>query len=146
MSDRRLRTNTFCHAVGKGYSVFGATLNSGNSLNWLCNKVLGEENQFEKYTKMAEEIEAGSEGVVYLPYLSGERTPVMDSKAKGVYFGLKLQHDRRHLIRATMEGIIYSLKDCLLILQELGIDSDQVIASGGGASSELFLQFASRYF
>ena len=146
VSDRRLRTNTFCHAVGKGYSVFGATLNSGNSLNWLCNKVLGEENQFEKYTKMAEEIEAGSEGVVYLPYLSGERTPVMDSKAKGVYFGLKLQHDRRHLIRATMEGIIYSLKDCLLILQELGIDSDQVIASGGGASSELFLQLQADIF
>ena len=146
VSDRRLRTNTFCHAVGKGYSVFGATLNSGNSLNWLCNKVLGEENQFEKYTKMAEEIEAGSEGVVYLPYLSGERTPVMDSKAKGVYFGLKLQHDSRHLIRATMEGIIYSLKDCLLILQELGIDSDQVIASGGGASSELFLQLQADIF
>ena len=95
---------------------------------------------------MAEEIEAGSEGVVYLPYLSGERTPVMDSKAKGVYFGLKLQHDRRHLIRATMEGIIYSLKDCLLILQELGIDSDQVIASGGGASSELFLQLQADIF
>lgn len=147
VSDEKMRTNTFCHAVGKGYSVFGATLNCGNSLNWLCDKILEMKNgKFEQCTQLAEEITPGSEGIIYLPYLTGERTPVMDNEAKGVYFGLKLQHDKRHLIRATMEGIIYSLKDCLLVLQQLGIDSDQIIASGGGAGSELFLQLQADIF
>lgn len=147
VSDDKMRTSTFCHAAGRGYSVFGATLNCGNSLNWLCDKILGMgTGRFGQCTRLAEEIMPGSEGILYLPYLTGERTPIMNNEAKGVYFGLKLQHDKRHLIRATMEGIIYSLKDCLLVLQQLGIDSDQIIASGGGAGSELFLQLQADIF
>jgi xylulokinase len=147
IADEKMRTNTFCHAVLGGYSVFGATLNSGNSLNWLCDKILGMDNEkFAECTRLAGEISAGSEGIIYLPYLTGERTPVMNNRAKGIYFGLKLQHDKRHLIRATMEGIIYSLKDCLSILQQLGINSNQIIASGGGAGSELFLQLQADIF
>ena len=80
----------FAMLLEKVITVFGATLNSGNSLNWLCNKVLGEENQFEKYTKMAEEIEAGSEGVVYLP-VSFRRTDTCDGfKGKGGLFWIKV--------------------------------------------------------
>lgn len=147
ISDSKMRINTFCHAVGKGYSVFGATLNCGNSLNWLCSKVLNlGANPFERCSELASEIPPGSEGVIYLPYLSGERTPIMDNNAKGVYFGLKLQHDKRHVIRATMEGIIYSLKDCLVTLQDNGIDSKQIIASGGGAVSDVFLQLQADVF
>lgn len=147
IADSRMRTNTFCHAVGGGYSVFGATLNSGGSLNWLTGKVLSlGDNGFGECNELAAQIFPGSDGLIYLPYLSGERTPILNPNAKGVYFGLQLRHDRRHFIRATMEGIIYGLKDCLMVLQHLGMDSDEIIASGGGAGSELFLQLQADIF
>ena len=145
--DPMLRTNTFCHAVNKGYSVFGATLNCGNSLKWVCQNVLdmGAGN-FDECNSLAGSAPAGSDGLIYLPYLSGERTPLMNANAKGILFGLKLEHDRRHVTRAVMEGMIYSLKDCLCLLQEMGIDGDEIIASGGGAYSDLMLQMQADIF
>ncbi len=145
--DEMLRTNTFCHAIGKGYSVFGATLNCGNSLKWMCKNMMDmSTSNFDMCNYLASEVSAGSEGLIYLPYLSGERTPVMDSNAKGVLFGIKLEHNKNHIIRAFMEGMIYSLKDCLCILQEMGIDSEEIIASGGGAHSDLMLQLQADIF
>ena len=138
--DREMQTNTFCHAVNKGYSVFGATLNCGSALKWLCKSMYKfDERCYEIAEKLAEESPAGSKGIIYLPYLSGERSPIMNSEAKGVFFGLKLEHDKRHILRAGMEGIIYSLKDCLLTLQQMGIDSKEIIASGGGVANDLML-------
>lgn len=137
--DKKLRTNTFCHAVNRGYTIYGATLCSGMSLNWVKDKVLHVKD-YDAVNLAAGSVKAGSEGLLYLPYLSGERTPHMNPNAKGTFFGLTLGHGQEHFLRAVMEGTIYGLKECLEILQELGIDAPTMIASGGGAMSEVWLQ------
>jgi len=146
--DKELRTHTFCNAINQGYSIFGATLSCGNSLNWLCNSILNASGiDFEECNKLAAEVPEGSDGIIYLPYLTGERTPIMNADAKGMLFGLTLKHDKRFIIRAVMEGIIYSLKDCLCLMEGLGLlTGDEMIASGGGASSELLLQMQADIF
>lgn len=143
--DTKLRTHTFCHAIPGAYTIFGATLTSGMSQKWLKNNIL-KASGYPELTEMAAEIPPGSGGLIFLPYLSGERTPYMNPSAKGVFFGLTLDMDRRHLSRAVMEGVIYSLKDCLTICQDMGIDADTVIASGGGARSPLWLQMQADIF
>jgi xylulokinase len=108
-------------------------------MNWLANKVLyiGDYNEI---SRMAGEIKAGSEGLIYLPYLSGERSPHMNPDLKGLFYGLALGHDARHFVRAVMEGVVFSLKDSLGLLEEMGIGGDKIIASGGGALDDVWLQ------
>lgn len=137
--DKQLRTHTFCHALPNAFTVFGAMLSGGMSLNWLVEKIL-HQSDYKALDKGAAEIPAGSNGLIFLPYLSGERTPHMDIHAKGMFFGMTLGMDDRHFARSTMEGVVYSLKDSLLILQEMGVKSNKIIASGGGAKSPLWLQ------
>lgn len=137
--DKKLRTNTFCHAVRGAYTIMGATLCGGMSLNWAKNKLFSM-GSYDTVSQEAKKVSAGSQGLLYLPYLSGERTPHMDPEAKGMFFGLTLSHERAHFLRAVMEGVTYSLKDCLEVLKELGVDAPVIIASGGGASSGLWLQ------
>lgn len=143
--DRMLRTHTFCHALDKAYTIYGATLCSGMSLNWLKNKILAVED-FDRMSAMAQEIEPGCGGLIFLPYLSGERTPHMNPNARGMFFGLSLCQDRRHMTRAVMEGVTFSLRDSLTIFDELGIRCDTVIASGGGAHSDVWLQIQADIF
>lgn len=137
--DKKLRTNTFCHAVKHAYAIFGATLCSGMSLTWIRKNLLHMED-YNEVNLAAEKAASGSDGLIYLPYLSGERTPHMNPGAKGMFFGMTLAHDRRHFLRAVMEGVVFSLKDCLKVLQEQGVDAQIVIASGGGAASDVWLQ------
>ncbi|MEG2383523.1 MAG: xylulokinase [Oscillospiraceae bacterium] len=143
--DKALRTHTFCNAFDKAYTIFGATLCGGMSLNWLKNKVLGIDG-FDEMSKMAGEIPPGSGGIVFLPYLSGERTPHMNPNAKGLFYGLGLSHDKRYLSRAVMEGVTFSLKDSLTIFDEMGIEYKNIIASGGGARSNEWLQIQADVF
>lgn len=143
--DPVLRTNTFCHAIPGGYTIFGATLCAGMSLNWAKNKVFHLED-YRQVNREAEAVPPGAEGLIYLPYLSGERTPHMDPDAKGMFFGLTLAHERGHFLRAVMEGVAYSLRECLDLLRELGVDAETVIASGGGASSPLWCQIQADVF
>lgn len=143
--DPGLRTHTFCHSIDHAYTVYGAALCSGMSLNWLKNKILHIKD-FKLMSNMAGEIDSGSEGLIYLPYLSGERTPYMNPKARGMFFGLQLRHDNRHMIRSVMEGVAFSLKDSLEIFDEIGIKGDRIIASGGGASSDVWLQIQADIF
>ncbi|GHT78009.1 xylulokinase [Spirochaetia bacterium] len=143
--DEKLRTHTFCHAVNKAYTVFGATLCSGMSMHWLKNKILRTES-YRDMDQAAAGVAPGSRGLIYLPYLSGERTPHMNARAKGTFFGLQLDQDYRFLIRAVMEGVTYSLKDCLTILENMGIKADRIIASGGGSKSPLWLQIQADIF
>jgi len=93
-----------------------------------------------------EKIRAGSEGIIFLPYLLGERSPYMNPQAKGVFFGLSLKHHRAHLIRAIMEGVVFALRDCLEVFEELGIKIEQIIASGGGAKSRVWRQIQADVF
>lgn len=143
--DKKLRTHTFCHSIDYGYTIYGATLCSGMSLKWLKDKILRIDD-FDQLSQMAGEIAPGSEGLIYLPYLTGERTPHMDPCAKGMFAGLTLGHDRRHIVRAVMEGVTMSLRDSLTIFRELGIKCDTMIASGGGAKSHEWLQMQADIF
>ncbi len=143
--DKKLRIHTFCNALGKSYSVFGAILGGGMSMHWLRDNVLKAKG-YSEMTQTAAKTGAGSEGLFFLPYLGGERTPHMNPDAEGMFFGLKLRHDERHLIRAVMEGVVYAMKDSLSILDEVGIKTDRIIASGGGARSELWLQMQADIF
>lgn len=147
VSDTIFRTNTFCHAVNKGYSVFGATLNCGSAFKWICKNMYEmDQDCYTKCSELASKAPAGSKGIIYLPYLSGERTPVMNAEAKGVFFGLKLEHSKNDILRSALEGIIFSLKDCLVTLQQMNIDSEEIIASGGGASNGFMLQMQADIF
>lgn len=143
--DRKLRTNTFCHAIKNAYTIFGATLCSGMSMNWAKNKIFQIED-YETVNRMAASVAPGSDGLIYLPYLSGERTPHMDPDAKGMFFGLMLGHERSHFLRAVMEGVTYSLKECMEIIEEQGVASEEIIASGGGAASPQWLQIQADIF
>lgn len=143
--DQQLRTNTFCHAIRDSYTIFGAALCSGMSLNWVKNKVMHIDN-YATVNTMAASVKPGSDGLLYLPYLSGERTPHMNPNAKGVFFGMTLEHEQGHFLRSVMEGVTYSLKDSLEIIHELGVDDSSIVASGGGALSEQWLQIQADIF
>lgn len=137
--DPQFRTNTFCHVKDNLWLLMGAHLSGGVALKWLMNQML-EMKSYDDMTALAQSVPAGSEGLVFLPYLSGERTPYNDPDAKGIYFGMTLRHTKAHMIRSTMEGIIFGLRTSLEIFKNLGVEYHKIIASGGGARSSLFLQ------
>lgn len=143
--DKDFRTNTFCHVDGRRWLLMGANLSGGVSLKWLKNNVLAMES-YEAMTDLAEQSLPGSDGLFFLPYLSGERTPWNDPNARGIYFGLGLKHERADMIRAAMEGIIYAQKCSLEIFREMGLSFERVIASGGGANSRVFRQIIADQF
>lgn len=89
---------------------------------------------------MAGEVPAGSQGLIFLPYLTGERTPHMDTHARGMFFGLHLAHTGKHMARSVMEGVTFALRDCMEILEQTGNRCGRIISSGGGASSPVWLQ------
>jgi len=138
--DRKLRLHTFCHAVPGLWHWEAATLSAGLSLRWLRDKVLAGRYSYQEMADAAETIEAGAEGLLYLPYLAGERTPHMDPAAKGVFCGLTLRHTWKHMTRAVMEGVVFSLRDGLELMQAMGLKVEKIVASGGGAKHPLWLQ------
>ena len=137
--DPSFRTQTFCHGANGGYTIYGAVLNAGMSLKWLKDNILKVE-EFDMLNKMAGEVPAGSEGLIFLPYLTGERTPHMDTHARGMFFGLHLAHTGKHMARSVMEGVTFALRDCMEIMEQTGNRCDRIISSGGGASSPVWLQ------
>ncbi|MEG0155569.1 MAG: xylulokinase [Lachnospiraceae bacterium] len=143
--DKQFRTNTWCHGNKDLWSIMGAHLSGGVALKWLMQKVL-ETKSFDEMTEFAATVPVGSEGLLFLPYLSGERTPHHDPSAKAIYFGLTLKHTKAHIIRAAMEGVVFSLKESYEIFKELGIIPRKVIAAGGGAKSPVFLQIQADMF
>lgn len=137
--DKLLRTNTFAHVVDDRWNIMGASLSSGASLKWLKQNIIGV-NNYKIINEQGNKIPAGSEGLIFLPYLSGERTPHQNPDARGILFGLSMKHDRYHMVRAVMEGVTYSLKDCMEVVRGTGVKCSKIIASGGGSNSELWLQ------
>lgn len=136
--DSQFRTNTFCHVQDNLWIIFGGHLNGGIVLKWLRNNFFPHLS-YQEFDRVAEEIPAGSEGTIFLPYLSGERTPYLDASAKGIYFGMTLRHNYKHMIRAAMEGVVLSMRLSLEIFNALNIPVERIIASGGGARSSLWL-------
>lgn len=140
-----LNTHTFTHALPDSWYVMGATLSAGLSLRWFREHVLNGFS-FAQLSKEAKTVPPGSEGIVFLPYLAGERTPHLDPSAKALFFGMTFRHTRAHLVRAIMEGVVFSLKEGFKLIQDLKIPADQIIATGGGAKSDLWLQIQADIF
>ena len=139
--DRALRTHTFCHVVPDRWFTMGAILSAGLCLRWLRDQVFdGLDLDYEALSAAAAEAEPGAEGLLFLPYLLGERTPHMDARARGVFFGLALRHRRVHLVRAVMEGVAFAMRDALEIFRSFGVATDRIIAAGGGARSPVWRQ------
>ena len=136
--DPQLRLHTFCHAVPGKWHAMGVMLSAGGSLRWLRD-TLGHTG-YDRRNELAASAPVGSEGLVFLPYLTGERTPYPDPNARGVFFGLSLRHDQGHMVRAVMEGVAYGLRDTFEIMAGMGVPMAQVRASGGGAKSPLWRQ------
>ncbi|OCT15059.1 xylulokinase [Paenibacillus pectinilyticus] len=137
--DPKLRTHTFVHAVPDRWYLMGASMSAGLSLKWLATKILKKQD-YHELDEMASKVNPGSDGILFLPYLAGDRTPHMDPSAKAMFFGLTLQHQDAHLIRAVLEGVAFSLRDSLEIFKELGVETKKLILSGGGAKSKLWNQ------
>jgi xylulokinase len=129
------RVHAFCHAVPKTYHLMGVTLSAGGSLSWWRDATGAD---YDELVEAAEKVPPGAEGLVFLPYLSGERTPHLDPQARGAFVGLTARHGIPHMTRAIMEGVVFSLRDSLEIMRGLGVSIDQVRATGGGARSSLW--------
>ena len=141
------RVHTCCAAVPGAWHVMGVTQGAGLSLKWFRDNFCGSEKETAKLMgvdeyylmdKEAEMVEVGSNRLLYLPYLMGERTPHLDPNARGVFFGLSAMHTKKDMLRAVMEGVSYSLRDCVEVFREMKIDINDMMACGGGGSSPLW--------
>jgi len=133
------RVHTFCHAVPGAWHVMGVTQGAGLSLQWF-RRNLAPDVEYDTLTAEAANAPAGSQGLYWLPYLMGERTPHLDASARGGWIGLTAKHTRADLIRSLLEGVAYSQKDCLDIIEGMGVTVDSVRLSGGGARSGFWRQ------
>ena len=134
------RLHAFCHAVPNMWHFMGVMLSAAGSLQWYRD-TLAPNISFDDLLTDAESIPAGSEGLQFLPYLSGERTPHPDPLARGAFIGLTLRHSRAHMTRALLEGVAFGLKDSFTLIQNAGLGAImQVRASGGGTKGALWRQ------
>jgi xylulokinase len=139
------RVHTFCHAVRDKWHVMGVTQSAGLSLQWLRNQ-LAPGVGYDNLMSEAATAPTGSQGLFWLPYLMGERTPHLDARARGGWIGLTAKHTRADLIRSVVEGVSYSQKDGLDIVEQLGVPVSSVRASGGGARSPFWRQILADVF
>jgi xylulokinase len=132
------RLHAFCHAVPGRWHFMGVTLSAAGSLQWYHDTLTPKES-FGEIVAEAEQAPAGSDGLLFMPYLSGERTPYPDPLARGSFVGLTVRHRRAHLTRAVLEGVAFSMKDCFTLLQGAGLGAvKEVRIAGGGAKGPLW--------
>jgi xylulokinase len=138
-TDRRI--HVFNHAANGGYAL-GAILSAGLTMRWLRNLVgLGSNpNAYKVLSAEAEKVAPGSDGLMFLPYLNGERTPHMDERARGAFIGLASHHTRGHMARAVMEGVSFAMRQCYEICADLGNSESRIVVSGGGMDSDVWRQ------
>jgi xylulokinase len=143
------RVHTFCHAVPGKWHVMGVMLSAGGSLRWFRDRFCAEEvaqarsekkDPYEVMCQEAARVSLGSDGLIFLPYLAGERTPHNDPNARGVFFGITLAHTKGHFIRAILEGVAFGMRDSFEIIKGMSLPTERVRASGGGARSRLWLK------
>jgi xylulokinase len=134
------RLQAFCHAIPQRWHLMGVMLSAAGSLQWYRD-ALAAGTSFDELVSEASQVSPGSEGLLFLPYLSGERTPHPDPLARGTWVGLTLRHRRAHLTRSVLEGVAFGLKDIFSLMSEAGLGQiEQVRLSGGGAKSSLWRQ------
>ncbi len=138
-ADARGRVHAFCHAVPGSWHAMGVMLSAAGSLQWLRDSALGG-GAYDELTAAAERWAPGAEGLLFLPYLAGERTPHADPDARGALVGLELRHDQGAIVRALLEGVAFGLRDCLDLLVDVGAQIETGRVSGGGARSDLWLK------
>lgn len=153
--DSKGRVHTFCCAVPNAWHVMGVTQAAGLSLKWFRDNFckaeietasgMGKDPYF-LMDQMATRLPIGSDKLLYLPYLMGERTPHLDPNCRGVFFGLSAMHTKSHLLRAVMEGVTFSQRDSVEILKEMGVSVSEMLACGGGGSSSLWRQMLADTF
>lgn len=139
------RVHTFCHAIAGAWHVMGVTQAAGLSLKWFRNR-FAPDVPYDELSAEAALSRPGSSGLFWLPYLMGERTPHLDASARGAWIGLTAKHERADLLRAVLEGVCYSQKDALRIIQELGAQPSMIRLSGGGAKSPFWHQLFADIF
>jgi xylulokinase len=137
--DAQARVHSFCHAVPATWQAMGVMLSAAGSLEWF-REAVAPGAPFDGLVAEAEAWGPGAEGLIFLPYLSGERTPHADPNARGAFVGLTLRHDRGGLVRAVLEGVAFGLRDSLDLIRELGVEVRAARVSGGGARSRLWLE------
>jgi xylulokinase len=147
------RIHTFLSAIKStndraGYYQLGAILAAGHSLRWLREQILSDSEQipYSRLTEWAAKAPAGSNGLIYLPYIAGERTPHMNPEAKGALLGLTIQHGREEMVRAVMEGVAMACFDAYSVLRDLDGSPDLIVMAGGGARSRLWRQIIADIF
>lgn len=133
------RIHTFCHAIPGRWHVMGVTQGAGLSLRWFRDQFANGAS-YDALMKEAAEAPAGADGLLWAPYLMGERTPHLDPNARAALVGLTAQHTRAHVIRAIVEGVAFSLRDTFTIFRELGVPVKSIRLGGGGARSPLWQQ------
>lgn len=140
VQDEKMRCQLWCHSIPGLWIYQGGALNGGNTLGWLRNKILETKGEFASLDERASQVPAGCEGLLFLPYLAGERTPFNNPLAKGVFMGLSMKHDQAYMVRAVMEGVLYNLRECKKIFDEMQVPQKKVVASGGAAKGVCWKQ------
>jgi xylulokinase len=140
--DPRGRLHTFCHAVPGRWHVMGVTQAAGLSLRWFRDTFTdgGDPDIYARLSEEAGTITAGADGLLWTPYLMGERTPHLDPEARGALVGLTASHGQAHIVRAILEGVAFSLKDTFTIFSEIGVPARAIRLGGGGARSAVWRQ------
>ena len=150
--DPLLRAHTFCHVAPGVWYLMGVVLSAGGAFSWFRDQLArelahsdtaGADSQLDRE---AAAIAPGAEGVTFLPYLQGERTPHRDASARGAFIGLSLAHSRAHMTRAAIEGVCFAMRDSVSILRELGLSPDGLLLTGGGARSPLVRRLQSEIY
>jgi xylulokinase len=138
--DPKGRLHTFCHAIPGRWHVMGVTQAAGLSLRWLRDQWsgVGGPLSYDRLTDEAQTVPPGADGVLWAPYLMGERTPHLDSSVRAALLGLSTSHTRGHIVRAVLEGVAFSLRDTFTIFSELQVPVDRIRLGGGGARSPLW--------
>ena len=147
--DPMLRAHTFCHVVPNTWYLMGVVLSAGGAFAWYRDQFardLASADANERLDAEAATIAPGAEGVTFLPYLQGERTPHRDASARGALIGLSLAHTRAHVSRAVLEGVCFALRDSVSILRELGLSPNHMLLTGGGAKSAFVRRLQSEVF
>jgi xylulokinase len=154
-ADPETRVHSFNHSVPGKFYLMGVMLSAGLSFRWfrdtfgtdeMRKEKDGGRDAYDQLSKLAQKAPPGCEGLLFLPYLNGERTPHKDSCARGVWFGISPRHGREHMVRSVMEGIVFGLKDSLDIMESLGIKIEQIRATGGGAKNAFWRQMQADVF
>jgi gluconokinase len=140
------QARTFCYPLTKQYWVIGGPSNNGGIvLQWFRDR-FGQQDSYEQLIQLADSVPAGAEGLLFLPFLSGERAPYWNADVRGVFFGASLQHQRSHFVRAVLEGILFAAYSITVVLNELTEPSQKILASGGFARSSIWLQMMADLF